>query len=69
MIDPVQNVLSKANEQLARGVNLTESRLGNSTEAFAPKRIEVPNLPHEHSSAPYSIARTARRGGIVSGTE
>ncbi len=69
MIDPVQSVLSKANEQLARGVNMTESRQGNPTDAFASKRIEIPHLPHEHSSAPYSIARTARRGGIVSGTE
>lgn len=67
MVDPVQDVLSKASQELARGVGLTESRQGNPTDAFAPKKIEAPHLPHEHISAPYSIARTARRGGIVSG--
>lgn len=68
MIDPVQDVLSQAGNELAKGVNLTENRQGNPTDAFAPKKLEVPHLPQQHSNAPYSIARMARRGGIVSGT-
>ncbi len=62
MIDALQNVLSGANNELAKGVNLTETPQGNPTDAFAPKKIEVPQLPS------YSMARHARRGGIVLGT-
>lgn len=59
--DPVQDTLAKAGNELARGSNVTASIQGNPLESFAPKKLEVPRLPS------YSMARHARRGGIVSG--
>ena len=58
----VEGILAGAKKTLADANKFTQNVEGTPTSAFAPKKISMPNLPqaHEHSEAPYSLARELR---------
>lgn len=62
MADDVSKILSGAKDTLAKANKFTESAEGNPTSAFAPKKTPAPKIPqvHEHSEAPYALARDLR---------
>lgn len=58
----IEGVLAGAKKALANANKFTQSVEGNPTSSFAPKKIQSPHIPqvHEHSEAPYALAREAR---------
>lgn len=60
-----ERILQGAKDTLAKANKFTNSVVGNSTNAFAPKKPEAPKIPQTHKDASYSMAHEARKEPTV----